>query len=103
MKHLGPRFRISYHNGVSINCWYDMYRAVPNYTEHTDTWYTKVPSCTKYTGVEDVAAIEKTCGSEKISTKASICFNAILLAPSKLTLFELRSNDEPTSATSSIL
>ncbi|RZR76267.1 hypothetical protein BHM03_00000950 [Ensete ventricosum] len=44
------RLAISYCTGVSISCWYDTYLAVLSYTEHTDTWYTKVPSYTERIG-----------------------------------------------------
>jgi predicted small secreted protein len=42
-------------------------------------------------------------GSENVRTKASMCFKAILLAPSKFALFEVLSVKVPTGATSSIL
>ncbi|RRT66978.1 hypothetical protein B296_00039700 [Ensete ventricosum] len=44
------RLAISYCTGVSISCWYDTYLAVLSYTEHIDTWYTKVPSYTERIG-----------------------------------------------------
>ncbi|RZR98993.1 hypothetical protein BHM03_00028455, partial [Ensete ventricosum] len=37
--HEEPRFAISYHTGVSINCRYSMYRAILSCTEHTDTCF----------------------------------------------------------------
>ena len=61
------------------------------------------PICANAPGPEDATAIENKWESEKLSTKDSICFNAILLAPSKLTLFEVPSDDDPTNAISSIL
>jgi hypothetical protein len=54
-------------------------------------------------GAEEAAAREKRLGCEKVPTKASICFNAILLAPSKHAPFDDPSPDVPTKATSSSL
>lgn len=60
-------------------------------------------TCAKGAGVEDEAAAEKSCGSENVDTNSSICFSAILLAPSKFTLFEMPSDEKPFDATASIL
>jgi len=60
-------------------------------------------TCANAAGADDAAAAANACGSENIRTKASMCFKAILLAPSKLTLLEVLSDGVPTKAYSSIL
>ena len=60
-------------------------------------------TCDNAAGADDAAAAANACGSENVRTKASMCFKAILLAPSKLTLFEVLSDEVPTRAYSSIL
>ena len=60
-------------------------------------------TCVNAAGAEEAAAAVNACGSVNVSIKASIFFSAILLAPSKFTLFELLSVEVPTSANSSIL
>jgi hypothetical protein len=47
--------------------------------------------------------VANACGSVNVRTKASMCFKAILLAPSKFTLFEMLSVEVPINANSSIL
>lgn len=60
-------------------------------------------TCANAAGADDRAAAEKACGSENVRTKASICFKAVLLAPSRLILFEVSSDELPIRANSSIL
>lgn len=60
-------------------------------------------TCVNAAGAEDAAAAVNACGSVNVSMKASIFLSAILLAPSKFTLFELLSEEVPTRANSSIL
>ena len=60
-------------------------------------------TCTNAAGAEDAAAEANACGSENVWTNASMFFNAILLAPSKLTLLEMPSDELPSKAHSSIL